>query len=551
MMASVPQVATTEAGLDREHPPTFFESIRLRPFAKGWSPRERTQLTLALIGALVQLGVLLAYSLSRYQHFDLSEDYAILNQSSYLIAHGHLDPFNTIYHDVFWRDQFNLIAWPLALLRVLVPSGFVLLALQALALCATALVISWFVIRLVGQQDWPAWLNWSVVGAMALAIFLDPWLYEADSFDVHFQTIAALTLVVMVISFAIGRRKLGWVMAVLTLACGTGLIFLVLGVGLGFLLCIRNFRSLGAKLSLLALFWLAADLVLHAHQGTSIAASYGYLAQNGTESSSLLMIMNGLVTHPALPLHVLATRKVPILQLIGEGGLAGMLYPPAGLAALIGILVNGLQLSPAFIAINSGGFQNIPEVSLLLVGTAVVGVWIINDLRARLSHRVRRLSEILAVVTVLGGLALGAYEARFDLTIPSSWLTTPPSTASLLASVRVPAREQVISSIGVVGRFSSRQAVMATFDLQDYQVCSPTVVIVLVTDNGYSGVAAPTASYVAGLERDPHARVLAVGAGVHVFELRNLPVGRFLSLTSKGPRLSVAPLPNLMVERCS
>jgi hypothetical protein len=228
-----------------------------------------------------------------------------------------------------------------------------------------------------------------------------------------------------------------------------------------------------------------------------------------------------------------------------------MLYPPAGLAALIGILVNGLQLSPAFIAINSGGFQNIPEVSLLLVGTAVVGVWIINDLRARLSHRVRRLSEILAVVTVLGGLALGAYEARFDLTIPSSWLTTPPSTASLLASVRVPAREQVISSIGVVGRFSSRQAVMATFDLQDYQVCSPTVVIVLVTDNGYSGVAAPTASYVAGLERDPHARVLAVGAGVHVFELRNLPVGRFLSLTSKGPRLSVAPLPNLTVESCS
>lgn len=549
-MASISRMTTTEAEFDREHPPTFFGSIRLRPFAKGWSPRERTQLTLALIGALLQLGALLVYSLNRYHHFDLSEDYAILNQSSYLIAHGHLDPFNTIYRDVFWRDQFNLIAWPLALLRVIIPTGFLLLALQALALAATSLVISWFVIRLVHQQGWPVWLNWSVVGAMALLIFLDPWLYEADSFDFHYQTIAALTLVVMVISFALGRRTLGWVMAVLTLACGTSLIFLVLGVGLGFLLFVRDFRALGAKVSLLALLWLAADLVLGAHQGTSIAASYGYLAQNGSDSSSLLMIINGMVTHPALPLHVLATRKVPILQLITEGGLAGMLYPPAGLAALIGILVNGLQAPSAFIAINSGGFQNIPEVSLLLVGTTVVGVWILNALRARLSHRVRQLSQILATVVVVGGLALGAYEARFDLTIPPSWLTVPPSTAAVLASVRVPARDEVISSLGVVGRFSSRRAVVGIFDLQTFQACSPTVVFVLVTDNGYSGIAAPTAAYVAGLERDRHARVLAEGAGVHIFEVRHLPVGRLFVVARTGLRMVAQPAANSFVQVC-
>ncbi len=65
-----------------------------------------------------------------YQHFALTPDFAQYQQAWYLIAHGHLNPYDTVGNFPFWQNHAEFIMWPLALLYWLFPSGLQLLWLQ-------------------------------------------------------------------------------------------------------------------------------------------------------------------------------------------------------------------------------------------------------------------------------------------------------------------------------------------------------------------------------------------------------------------------------------
>ncbi|MHB8191407.1 MAG: hypothetical protein ACYDHP_13510, partial [Ferrimicrobium sp.] len=254
---------------------------------RDWFRRAIT--VLAALAALLQVVVLVLYSLNKFAHFDLTTDFAIASQASWLIAHGHLNPFNTLYQDRFWQDQFNLIMWPLGLLRVLFPSGLTLLVVQALALGATSFVIIRFTIELAKEYGLGTFTYLAVVGGVALLTLFDPWLYEAASFDVHMETVGTLFLVIALRGLWRHQRFIPWIAIGLVLTAGSAMVIDVAALGVGMLL-IPRLRRPGIIVAASGIVITLAILMLHAHQGTSIVNSYGYLAQSHSLKPSTLAI---------------------------------------------------------------------------------------------------------------------------------------------------------------------------------------------------------------------------------------------------------------------
>jgi hypothetical protein len=51
-----------------------------------------------------------------YHRFALTPDFAQYQQAWYLIAHGHLNPYDTVGNFPFWQNHGEFIMWPLAAL---------------------------------------------------------------------------------------------------------------------------------------------------------------------------------------------------------------------------------------------------------------------------------------------------------------------------------------------------------------------------------------------------------------------------------------------------
>ena len=49
-----------------------------------------------------------------YHRFALTPDFAQYQQAWYLIAHGHLNPYDTVGNFTFWQNHGEFIMWPLA-----------------------------------------------------------------------------------------------------------------------------------------------------------------------------------------------------------------------------------------------------------------------------------------------------------------------------------------------------------------------------------------------------------------------------------------------------
>ncbi len=487
------------------------------------SKREETVLRLLIVLAgIAQAVVLIIYSLNRYVHFDTGVDYAILAQATHLISRGDLNPFNTIYQDRFWQDQFDLDAWGLGLLRLGFPSSLTLLIGQALAIAATSVLVMRFALQRSLQLAWQA--RWAVVGGISLLVMLNPWTYEADSFDVHIQAFAGLFIVAAIVGFEANRRVLAYLMVALTLLAGSSLIVLMVGVGVGMLLVPRLRRD-GVVVAVAGLVWLAVDLALGAHQGTSLQASYGYLAPG--QKASLLSIAGGIFSDPLRPAAMLASRYYPIGQLIGYAGIGGILYPPAAIATLISVAVNGLQSSASFISLQAG-FQNYPEEMLLLLGLSVVLV--------ALAGKVANTSKqcwVLSVLVAAAAVGIAAQETVVDVAIPPAWLTELPAAASALSTVRLGPNTEVISTIGVIGRFASHRYVFGWFsNPESFPVCTQRVVVIFSTAGYEILPAAQVAAAESNLSHLPHVSRLAAGPGVAAFVLKAVPHRQVIQLGS-------------------
>ena len=151
---------------------------------------------------------MLVLSTLQYRRYALTTDFGAYSQAWWKIAHGQLDPWSTVFNTAFWKNDAEFLLWPLSLLYHLYPHPVLLLWVQDLVVVATeAIVLGWIIEVIAGAQHRVTGTRgvWLACGA-ALAIVLDPWVYQTIGFDFHFETFATLFVVLVGRDLWAGRR---------------------------------------------------------------------------------------------------------------------------------------------------------------------------------------------------------------------------------------------------------------------------------------------------------------------------------------------------------
>jgi uncharacterized membrane protein len=460
----------------------------------------------------VQLLALLAYNTHLYQRFDLSVDFAHNAQAWYLIGHGNLSPIDTVRITAtpFWRDHFDLIIWPLSLLRWISPQPVVLLWLQDVAIVAAeAVTLLWAASILEERLE----KHRNLAGILALvALVANPWWYEAASFDVHMPPLGLPFVVLAGYSFWKGRFLRAVIASLFSLLFGAVVVEVVVLVGLAALCSRRVRQNKGARTAALVtaigLAWIGLVTLVGANQASNLAANYGYLAST-THKVTVPAIVRGALLHPSRVTHVLSQRWQALLFELAPTGLLGLLTP-WGLFLFLGLLVPAaLTISPSYSNPTGGAFQNLPAMPFIFIGSVIVltrlaalssptaattGAPIDTQADAPTAtpaaapagepgawarRAAPRVAMLLAVVATAIVVAQGATMVR---RIPSNWLLVSNVQAAALAQAdaAIPHDAEVIASYGIMGRFAERRFIFTLAAApQPFQVRAQTVYFVI------------------------------------------------------------------------
>lgn len=465
------------------------------------------------VGLLLLQGVgMLAWSTLLWHRFALTFDYSAYYQAWWLIAHGHLDPFNTIVAVPFWQNNLELFMWPLALIEVVLSHGPALLShgpellwLQDACLVG-AEVVAWRWMR--EETARLAGLQGRLLAGIGLVLLVaNPWAWWSISFDFHMEVVALPFALLAAYDLAHERRRT-WIWVVITLLCGDAETTWVVGLGLGALVAGRRWRGKGVVLIVLGVGWVLLSASIHGDRGGSLIGAYGYLVGPvvSTEPSLSTLALH-VLTHPGEVLAELWGHRVDALANLAPGGLIGVANPwILGFAVPVVLatdLIQGNRFAQPL-------FQSILLYVIVPLGTVLVLV--------RLFRRWRRVALGLGALTVANALA---WSAIFGPEIPATWLLVPGPSAAVLAKAEalIPPSAEVVASQGVSGRFSDR--------LLLYPVRLPSQPIPLRSRDTWwivaPSVGIETESTVAGaalaaeLAGMPHAHLALHGAGVWIF----------------------------------
>lgn len=472
-----------------------------------------------VLGALImQLAVLLAYSYRLYSHFDLTMDFAVFHQAWYEIAHGNLNPENTIFYRYpytgypFWRNHFELVMWPLALSGVLFSHSMILLAAQDVGIVGTEFLVLEWIGDIVASHEQRAGTSKSyiLIGSL-LSLLVNPWIYETASFDFHFETLAAPFLVLAARALWNRRFVQAWSWAGICLLFGGVVATYVVGLGISGMLSNRTRRAAWVLLAM-GMGWLGMVVGIGGEMGSNLASSYGYLAHL-TDPRGIGAILWGIVTHPGTVVHVLAQRRQALWQfIISEGGFGAVAPWGVGVTAAV-LLANGLNVSPNFLSA-AASFQNFVVFPFVLVGSVTVVLEVMRRGGSRLG---------LGIGVFLLGAAFMMDRSVLP-GVPSEWLLVNNQAAYQLMRIhnRVPPQTEVIASQGVIGRFAGRPFAFAQFmPNQQFPVLSHDILFVLVPRQGIEAVSpSATMAVVTALKHKLHAKEVVAQAGVYAFEWR-------------------------------
>ncbi|MHB1498400.1 MAG: DUF2079 domain-containing protein, partial [Acidimicrobiales bacterium] len=299
------------------------------------------------VGLLIAQGVaMLAWSTLLWHRFALTYDYAAYHQAWWLIAHGHLDPFDTILRFPFWQNNLELMMWPLSLIGAIWSHGPVLLWLQDTCLVAAEIVI-WRWMREATTAR-PGQHAQCIAGAGLVLLLADPWSWSSISFDFHMELIAVLFVVLAAYDLDHGRYR-AWLWVALTLLCGDAEATWVAGLGIASVLLWGRHRwRQGLVLVVLGVAWVGLATVVHGDKGGNVVGFYSYLAGEGSVHPSLEAILFGVITHPQRALSTLYSHRVDIWANLAPEGLIGVVCPWALGLALPVLLADELLPGLAF-----------------------------------------------------------------------------------------------------------------------------------------------------------------------------------------------------------
>lgn len=487
----------------------------------------------------VQLVALVAYSAHLYSRFDVSVDFAHNAQAWYLIGHGNLSPTDTvrITPTPFWRDHFDLVLWPLSLLRFVYPHPVVLLCVQDVAIVAAEVVTLFWIVAVL-DEHLTRYRNVAALVAL-VALVANSWWYEAASFDIHMPPLGLPFVVLGAFSFWSGRFRRALVALAISLLFGSVVVELVVAVGLA-ALCSSRVRRAGGLVPSLAVVvfgavWIVVVTAIGANQASNLAANYGYLA-NTTQNVSSSKIVRAVLEHPHRLVHALGQRwRALLFELLPTGFLG--LITPWGFWLFLGLLVPiALAASSGYSNATGGAFQNLPAMPFILVGSVMVLARIASskDLDEERvgagrghSHEakrpIRRIAPVIAAVLALAatGVAVGQGALMIGR-IPGNWLLVSNRRATTLdrALDRIPTSAEVVASYGIIGRFSQRKYVLTLAGgPQPFKVYARDIYFVVTPSIGVEPLpAAEATADVRFLQREVGAKTVIDSSGVYLLQ---------------------------------
>ena len=414
---------------------------------------------LGLVG--LQTVGLVGVSTLFYNRFMESVDFGIFAQAFVLIGRGNLNPENTLKRGSFLTSHFELIMWPLSLLSWVTPGGLGLLWIQALALGGCGLVVvAWSARLLEARGLTPRW-GAVALGGVVIMVVANQVFWRTVAEDFHFQALAGLLILLAARDLIDGRERRMWLMVSLCLLCGDVAALLVVGLGITGLLT-QGRRRTGVLVVVAGAAWLGLVGLIGANHASHLR-DYSSLAGTTLHPglSGLVHLALGLVTHPGRAISLLAHRSDLLLANLRAGGIIG-LVTPLGLGAPVIVLASaGLESHVDYVR---AGFQLVPAIPLLLVGSVMALLWGSRRLSGR-GPLAARLAAAAGLVLVVSSLGLSAS--------PSSWLLTSSANPTMISPVvargldaalaATPADAQVIAQAQVVGRFSARRHVEWAF----------------------------------------------------------------------------------------
>jgi hypothetical protein len=396
----------------------------------------------------LQLIGFLAWSALLYNRFSLTADYAMYHQAWYEIAHGDLNPWNSYGNVPFWKNHGELIYWPLALLYWVWPHDLMLQWIQDFATFGAAAVAFTWMCELAGKRRADSRAAWFAVAGLVLLV-ANPWTWQALSFDIHTEQLAIAPLMLLIRDLANGRRR-AWAWVPPMLLCGDVAATYIIGAGLGAALTNRRSRRQGLAMASVGVLTVVVITLVHANAGSGNGLQkYDYLA--GVPVGVSLgkgALIGGVLTHPWIPVRMLAAKSADIWANLAPPGLLGVFFGP--LLPVVAIVLLADNLWPG-LKFSQPGFQSIPLYFLVPAGTVGVLLW--------LRQRHRTIALVLSCLVVAQALA---WAALWGPWVPRQWLRVPAGPAATLAAIQatIPPGAEVIASQGIAGRFSDRATIV-------------------------------------------------------------------------------------------
>ena len=234
---------------------------------------------------------------------------------------------------------------------------------------------------------------------------------------------------------------------------------------------------------------------------------------------------------------MLSHRAHAMVRPLITSGLVGILSP-IGLLVSVGTLVPaGLAMSASFSSVNDS-FQTLAVVPFVLVGDVVVLLWLgrrhggappgVPDAEVTARPRQTNRQAIVWGLACLLALTAVVQDARLLVHLRQTWWTvTPSGSAALLTGLdHAPASDEVISSNGVIGRFSQRRYVYPLqLSPQSIPVETSAVVLVIATAGNEALTRTQVAADLRFARNRLHAQPISMGAGVDTF-LWRVPPGQ-------------------------
>ena len=421
--------------------------------SKNWPTHLRRAYKWGMAALIVQFIVFLKFSNIEAAHFNLEQDFSQFGQAWYLIAHGHWNAFLTIKGRDFYKDHSAFFFYGFAPLWYIWPHTETLMWVQDFfCFVAEAAAFKWMCEFIFATKEFVIRTRQVtfMVGLGASLLFFNPFIFWTIANDFHTEVFSVTFLMLAARAFY-HEKKIAWVWLLGVVSTGNVGDTYVVGLALSMILVGQHMWKYAVGALVVAFAGTEFSTLIGGDRGSDFAG-YAYIGQipGAEKPNSAAQVAKLIVKNPFGVVAKLWSHSLAGFVDVSVPGLLGIVSPWVVGVIAVAMVENGVNAWP--ILTPSYSFQNYIEFIFVPVGTIMVAV------RVLLSHRAwaRKAMKVglAAIVIWMAGWALIWLPET-----PSRWITDPSSSAHILAEIQasIPQGDEVVSSQGVIGNFSTRQ----------------------------------------------------------------------------------------------